>query len=364
MNSNLNTKKNDRLPGNSKKGPSRLMKFLAVALTTTAFFATTGASAQEAEKNSNRLTSGETIESILVDLGQSETDLLGALSSDLTPRMKEIRDNLKKSTEDAIEILKKLKQDPSNENLKAEYEDVLSKAFTQGYSSLETFVEAEPAVKEAIAGFKARLGDAIGKLKEVATTARKESQNFGSVASEVKEKLQKLAAQYEEEITNGRPIPPEIDKEVRFLQSDIETAMLNEKITTATVRVANNAVNILNGQSDNLNAVDAEVAVSFHNAKGQKISLQNLARLKQQDIKVGKLKTRIAEFCGQVGEAKGAGPGVGRLIDRLVATDYSVNQGEVKSGASGPQYGRDILKSFLPNKGSQLAGKEMKGPQK
>lgn len=315
-----------------------------VALSTVMAITSAGpAFAQEQPKEQEQ----QGIESVLIRLKQDKDAFEKFMSGTLSPQLQKISDSFASNVAKAESLLERIKKDRGNKRLKAEYEDVLSEAITQGVSFTKGFAELRDPSLKALDGVKDTIVDAKTEFGKLAKENQKLVDEYKKQSADAGRQLEELARKYQKELTAGLPLPPEVDEDVRLLQVDIDIAAANDKVLAMTVTDANNAVTELDEQLGDLGELRSDLNVAFRQAAGQQTLLGNVARFKKQRIQMAAMFGRLDQVRKQVAAHKVNVGKIGQLVTRIVESDLSATTTVSKGKKDRTQRSSDILKTYL-----------------
>lgn len=193
------------------------------------------------------------IQSALIKLEEDKDAFERYVSEQLSPQMSKIISTFEQNADRAGQLLAQLRNDPNNMRLRAQYEDALSSAIAQASAILDEFSHQQEPAFQAIDSMSKTLHDASRACDADVNSGNKVAGEFHQQADAVRSKLTALAKKYEHKIRAGQPLPDDVDLDSCLLQTDLETAQANEKISrTKTVNMQ---------RLDFLLPVAAEVAI-------------------------------------------------------------------------------------------------------
>lgn len=231
------------------------------------------------------------ISTVLVELKRNKDTFENFWETQITPRMKHIRESMAKNVGDATSTLKRLEADPGSAELVAEYEDTLSKALAEATTFLREFQNTKAETLKSLD----LVGETVKKAKETylhsAETSRKKAADFESNAEEIQTNLQKMANKLRPLVKSGKPLPPAVNADVLCLAGDRRTALLNAKISRKASENARHWAGQLDKQMLSLEQMRGDLRVAFAQADGQRTLVANLANLRRD----GLLSQELAE---------------------------------------------------------------------
>lgn len=290
------------------------------------------------------------IQSVLIKLEEDKDAFERYVSEQLSPQMSKIISTFEQNVDRAGKVLEKLRSDPQNKQLRAQYEDSLSSAIAQASAILDEFGHQEGSAFQAIDSMSKTLQEA-GRAFEVNVAAgTKESAEFHRQADAVRGKLTALAQKYEKELKSGQTLPEDVDLDSRLLQTDLETAEANEKIAELKKIDAQEAVKALEAQGRDLKQLRGDLQVAFRQSQGQHMLLANLAGMKQSRLQSQAVSTRLEAMRKVVSTRKTDLGQIGKLVDQVVKRDLAqAGLGDSKTDRKPTiQPSSDILRSYLP----------------
>lgn len=287
------------------------------------------------------------IESVLIRLQQDKDALEDFMSEQLSPQLQKISDSFASNVSKAEKLLERIKRDPKNERLKAEYEDVLSQAITQGVNFTKGFAALRDPSFDALDGVRETIVDAKAEFGRLSKENQRLVDNYDEQSAKARQQLAELADKFKAELASGRPLPPEVDEDVRLLQVDIDMAAANAKVLNMTVKNAQQAAIELDDQLGDLNDLRSDLNVAFRQAAGQQSLLGNVARYKRQRIQMTTMFGRLEQVRRQVASHKVNVGKIGHLVTRIVEADVNATSRGKTKVKKRPQKSNEILKAYL-----------------
>jgi len=289
------------------------------------------------------------ISSVLVRLQEDKDEFERFMEQTLSPQLQRISDSFQKNVSEAELALERLKKDPKNERLRAEYEDGLSEAIAQAATFLKEFSHLETPTYKALDSVATTIEDAKDVFEKQAAESKKQSESFSKQVASARDRLSELAKRYQPYLEQKKPLPPDIDLDVRLLQVDLDTAMANEKVSRMAVRGANEAIDELQAQYLDLKQLRGDLKVAFRQGQGQHMLLGNLARVKQSRLQSQAIYQRLRAVRQVVTARKTDLGRIGHLVHKIVQSDLSASGGKKarEERAADTQEGAEILKAYL-----------------
>lgn len=291
----------------------------------------------------------EAVTSVIEKLDADKESFEELFETVLSPAQAKVRDAFQETVRSLEKKLLAVRGDPSNPRLKAEYEEALSKALTDGAALLQEFSQLRDPADRQCAQLLGSVAAAVTVCEEEIAASRRLKDEYRAGEQALTKQLSDLAEKYQSVLESDGELPEEVDFQIQLLQVDIDVQRQQAELTEVAVAEYEAALGSLSGQARDLRALRSELDVLFKKADGQTLLLKEVARLKSIRGNAGQLAGDMKRMNQSVARAREKLSSVNGLVSQLLRREFFAPDGKpVKSDAAAPRVlaGREILKRY------------------
>jgi len=308
-----------------------------------------GAAERGAATGGAAVAESDQLPSVILDLHKAKDEFDKHFSENLEPQMERMGQLFAANVARAEELLAKRQKDPGNVRLRAEYEDCISEGIRQGMTWLGNFAQLREPTFRALDGVGKSIGTAKQAMESDLAQSHKQVEANEGRAQTIRQRLKELAQQYKEYIKEGKPLPPEVEQDIRMAQTDRETAEAMAKIDQLQETQTREAIAELAAQQAELTRVRGDLQIAFQQADNHRVLLVKVANLKRIGLQTQAVRQRLEAVQRVVSKRETDLSNLNTLVKRIVDKDFAAGNAGAKRpiATAQTQAGLEILRGYL-----------------
>ncbi|TWU07596.1 hypothetical protein [Stieleria varia] len=187
------------------------------------------------------------VPSTIANLKKRSEDLKQHSIAKYKEPLEAIKQSINSGVNELIHLRSELAADPTNKRKYAEFEDKTSQVLSELHQGMQTLLDGEPVVQQAIDDTLNDVRSYLEKQQQREATAIAAAQKSEGEANRLDADLQQAASKIGPLLAAGRELPPEIDVQVAKVDSSLKAARQSAEIQRHTAkRMAETRERLLN----------------------------------------------------------------------------------------------------------------------
>ena len=298
--------------------------------------------------------------SVLVKYRDEQKTFAQTMEKIVEPQMAEIRESFRRNIDQAEQLLREWRKNPSSRALASSYEETLSKALTELAAYLGTFAECEDDTIKALQATLKTAGHALSESRNAAAAKHEEAGQLESKAREIDDRLKEIAVRVAPLLDSDQPLPSAMDAEVQKLKGDLLIARLAANVSERAAVDAEDDADKIEEKLDSMENLAAKLSVAFHQARSQSVLVKNVAAWRHDHIMRTQLLHEMTTATNQLDKQHHELDNLSKAMEQMLAgmnEEPSRSDSDKSPMNSLPKFqaGADILKQYLTNNNPTLA---------
>lgn len=206
------------------------------------------------------------------------------LTSHFLNKKDELKEAFRKAIQDLDARMIELRRNPNSKELKAAYEEVLSQALTDVGEYLESLANEESNVMSTLSSLSRTYTETTVTARKTLNKLQQDTKIQKQQVAQADLAIEQLLDKFEPYLTSDEPLPRDVERDLRLLESDRATLVTLQIVAAADEELVRRQLQLLETRGEELLALQDNLELVFNQAHGDQIVLSRIAGYKAREL--------------------------------------------------------------------------------
>lgn len=233
---------------------------------------------------------------VLLEKLTAEGNANSELFKKLKPQKEKLRQEYAAAISELVDLAKKIAKDPQNRRLKADYEEKLSATIVNVNRQLKEWTDQAPTMNQALDRYSKAITETKDYRDVRLTKATEESAMWGKSNSDIEDSLRAIAEKHRKEIGDGKPLPKDVEEDVRTLNIELDYAKFRYGLAQTEQKTIAQSIRTLDNHSNAVAETRKRLSQEMQRATNAQAALAAVAERHLSRIHSAQLEQLLREF--------------------------------------------------------------------